>query len=165
MLKLLVILLVTLLGLTGVGTGQTTTTTPTTTSDTPTAASNTSTSANATHTITVGQGGYEFRPNMTYAKVGDYLQFWFYPFNHSVVRAEWLFPCIPFENTGRTKKGFFSGFHPVDNVLGDPPKWQVRVNHSRPMFFYDSAPDSCIKHGMVGVINPVCNSLWTPSRI
>lgn len=161
--KILLILLVTLLGLTGVGTGQTTTTTPTTTTNTPTAASNTSTSANATHTITVGQGGYEFRPNMTFAKTGDYLQFWFYPSNHSVVRAEYLFPCIPFEDTGRTKKGFFSGFYPVDNVLGEPPKWTVRVNHTKPMFFYDSAPDSCIKYGMVGVINPVSWSYLTGS--
>jgi hypothetical protein len=50
--------------------------------------------------------------------------------------------------------GFYSGFHPVDSVLPDPPKYQIRVNDTAPVFFYCSAPNSCIKYGMVGAINP-----------
>ncbi len=43
--------------------------------------------------------------------------FQFYPTNHSVVRAEYHSPCIPYELTGRDKVGFFSGYHPVDAIL------------------------------------------------
>jgi hypothetical protein len=46
-------------------------------------------------------------------------EFRFYPQNHSVARAEYEFPCIPYEYTGVSKVGFWSGFHPVDIVLPD----------------------------------------------
>ena len=56
----------------------------------------------------------------------QFVEFQFFPVNHSVVRAEYLFPCIPYEMTGFGKKGFFSGFHPVDaflhDVSSDPPQ-------------------------------------------
>lgn len=46
----------------------------------------------------------------------------FYPQNHSVARAEFGFPCIPYENTGPNKVGFWSGFQPIsapsENVKG-----------------------------------------------
>jgi hypothetical protein len=100
--------------------------------------------------------------------------FEFYPANHSVVRAEYGFPCIPYEMTGEGKagNGFFSGFHPVATVLDNvshfpvvpppphlltsiqPPTWSILINNTDPMFFYCSAPSSCISYGMVGVINP-----------
>jgi hypothetical protein len=51
--------------------------------------------------------------------------------------------------------GFFSGMQVVDAVLNDPPKYLVRVNDTEPIFFYCSAPGSCIDWQMVGVINPV----------
>jgi hypothetical protein len=47
------------------------------------------------------------------------IEFRFYPANHSVVRAEYNLPCIPYEMTGPNKPGFFSGFHAVDKVLDD----------------------------------------------
>lgn len=50
--------------------------------------------------------------------------------------------------------GFFSGFQPVDVILPDPPKWSIRINDTNPVFYYCSAPGSCINYGMVGVINP-----------
>lgn len=46
-------------------------------------------------------------------------EFDFYPQNHSVVRAEYKYPCIPYELTGVDKVGFFSGFEPVDAILPD----------------------------------------------
>lgn len=39
------------------------------------------------HTVTVGNGGFRYRPNTTYADVGDIIQFEFFPPNHSVIRA------------------------------------------------------------------------------
>lgn len=49
----------------------------------------------------------------------EVIEFQFFPPNHSVVRAEYLYPCIPYEMTGRGKVGFFSGFHPVDAILSE----------------------------------------------
>jgi plastocyanin len=100
------------------------------------------------------QGGHTFIPDVTQAEVGDFVEFQFYPTNHSVVRAAYKFPCIPFEKIETDKVGFFSGFHPVDAILDKPPTWTVRVNDTDPMFFYCSAPGSCINYAMVGVINP-----------
>jgi hypothetical protein len=40
-------------------------------------------------------------------------EFIFHPDNHSVARAEFQFPCIPYELTGPNKVGFWSGFEPV----------------------------------------------------
>jgi len=91
---------------------------------------------------------------VTLAEVGDIIEFDFYPTNHSVIRAEYLYPCIPYEDTGVDKIGFFSGFKPVDAILSDPPKFYLRVNDSNPIFYYCGAPGSCIEQQMVGVINP-----------
>jgi hypothetical protein len=82
------------------------------------------------------------------------IEFNFYPANHSVVRAEYGFPCIPYEMTGNNKVGFFSGFNAVDKVLDDPPKYSLKINDTNPIFFYCSAPGSCITYAMVGTINP-----------
>lgn len=100
------------------------------------------------------QGGHTFEPEVTQAEVGDYVEFQFYPTNHSIVRAAYKYPCIPFELVETDKVGFFSGFHPVDAILDNPPTWTVRINDTDPIFFYCSAPGSCINYGMVGVINP-----------
>ncbi|OAL03415.1 hypothetical protein IQ06DRAFT_324098 [Phaeosphaeriaceae sp. SRC1lsM3a] len=88
------------------------------------------------------------------ANVGDTIEFRFYPTNHSVVRAEYGFPCIPYEMSGPNKQGFFSGFNAIDKVVDDPPKYSIKINDTNPIFFYCSAPASCIKYGMIGVINP-----------
>jgi len=106
-----------------------------------------------THTIQAGLLDHKMRPETTEAAVGDFIEFDFYPLNHSIVRAEYGFPCIPYEMTGSGKTGFFSGFNPVDKVLDKPPKYTVRVNDTEPIFFYCSAPGSCITYGMVGGIN------------
>jgi hypothetical protein len=90
------------------------------------------------------QGAHTFKPDVTLANVGDVIEFDFFPTNHSVIRAEYLFPCVPYEMTGRSKKGFYSGFLPVDAILDDPPKYSITVNDSYPIFFYCGAPGSCI---------------------
>jgi hypothetical protein len=60
------------------------------------------------------------------------------------------------------KQGFFSGMVAVDAILPDPPTWQIRVNDTAPIFFYCSAPGSCIDWQMVGVINPVSDQPFPP---
>lgn len=44
-------------------------------------------------------------------------EFQFFPPNHSVGRAEYQQPCIPYEDTGENKVGFWSGFFPLDKIL------------------------------------------------
>jgi hypothetical protein len=95
------------------------------------------------------------------ANIGDIIEFQFFPPNHSVVRAEYGYPCIPYELISK-KPGFFSGFYPVDQILSDPPKWHLRINDTLPIFLYCSAPGSCINYQMVGVINPVCRTFSLP---
>jgi hypothetical protein len=56
--------------------------------------------------------------------------------------------------TGPSKVGFFSGFHSVDTVLAFPPTYSILVNDTDPVFFYCSAPGSCLTYGMIGAINP-----------
>jgi plastocyanin len=94
--------------------------------------------AAATHTVNVGDGGFFFTPNTTYANPGDVVQFVFYPTNHSVVRAEYLFPCIPYEDTGLGKIGFFSGFEPVIAIIQGKVKLPPRdcyCYNCRPSFY------------------------------
>lgn len=104
------------------------------------------------------------------------IEFTFYPANHSVVRAEYSFPCIPYEMTGPDKVGFFSGFKPIStisdtvclssfppqtkpnhkliDVFSQPPSYRITVNDTDPIFFYCSQTSSCTTYGMVGAINP-----------
>lgn len=72
-----------------------------------------------THTVDVAKGGFTFVPDVILAKKGDVIEFNFFPDNHSVVRAEYGYPCIPYELTGVDKIGFFSGFKPVDTIVPD----------------------------------------------
>lgn len=144
--------------------------------------SSTSSAPAQTHTIQVGLADHKIRPEVTTAEVGDVsnptpfqhfpftshlriagaqhlpthqtITFTFYPKNHSIVRAEYGYPCIPYEMTGSSKTGFFSAFQPVDTVLDTPPSYSIVVNDTEPIFVYCSAPGSCITYGMVAAINP-----------
>ena len=108
-----------------------------------------------THTVAVAKAGHKFSPDVTLASVGDVIEFQFYPTNHSVIRADYGYPCVPYEMVlGAGYHGFFSGFQPVDAILDNPPSWNLTVNDTEPIFFYCGAPNSCIGYGMVGVINP-----------
>jgi len=62
---------------------------------------------------------HKFVPDQVTAKVGDVIRFGFYPGGHRVARAEFKQPCIPYENTGANKRGFWSGiFNP--QVITNP---------------------------------------------
>ena len=69
----------------------------------------------ATKTIIVGYQGHSFSPNLTTANAGDTIEFDFNTGNHSVVRSEYMFPCVPYETTGAGKVGFWSGFFSVSD--------------------------------------------------
>ena len=48
-------------------------------------------------------------------------------------------------------------------LLSDqPPTWDLLIDNTEPIFFYCTAEGSCLKEGMIGVINPVCK---LPMRI
>lgn len=138
---------------------QTTSTTSPTSTYTPTVAPGgvqAAPSTIPTHTIAVGATGFNFSPNnLTNVAVGSIIEFNFYPGNHSVVRSAYKFPCIPYEDSGPNRVGFFSGYLDTNVYASDGPKFRVRVNDTEPIFYYCSAPGSCITHGMLGVINPV----------
>lgn len=61
--------------------------------------SSTSSSASATHTIKVGsrENPHQYVPHNVSANIGDVILFEFYPTNHSVVKADYMAPCIPAE--------------------------------------------------------------------
>lgn len=84
-------------------------------------------------------------------------EYQFYPTNHSIVQAEYGYPCVPY-GLVHTRPGFFSGFHPVDAVLDDPPTFTVKINDTNPIFVYCSGPWACIDHAMVAVVNPNANT-------
>ncbi|CAG8890488.1 unnamed protein product [Penicillium egyptiacum] len=111
-----------------------------------TATSTTSSSTGiSTHTIQVGpkSNPHQFVPTDITAEVGDIVVFEFYPTNHSVVNADYLAPCVP-ASENVYYSGAFESFNEHNGQLVGPPS-----------FFYCTALDSCIKNGMVGVINPV----------
>ncbi|KAJ5305852.1 hypothetical protein N7508_004867 [Penicillium antarcticum] len=120
-------------------------------------ATKTSTSTGiATHTIQVGSKSdpHQYSPSSVKANVGDIVVFEFYPTNHSVVKADYLAPCVP-ASGDIFYSGMFDTFNEEDGQLvGDPPTWSLRINDTAPTFFYCTAIDSCLKNGMVGVINP-----------
>ncbi|PQE27260.1 extracellular serine-rich protein [Rutstroemia sp. NJR-2017a WRK4] len=112
----------------------------------------TSSAAAATKTVSVGADGLNYSPNKLTANVGDIIEFRFYPQNHSVARAEYKQACIPYEDTGAGKVGFWSGFEPIAIVSNNPPIFNLLINDTEPIFFYCSSPGACME-GMIGVIN------------
>ena len=81
--------------------------------------------------------------------VGSWLEFQFWPQNHSVAQAAFDKPCEPLDG------GFFSGFFPVaaDVAEGERPSFRVEVKDDKPIWLYCSAGKHC-QNGMVGVVNP-----------
>ena len=92
-----------------------------------------------------------FKPDSVEVKEGDWVEFRFWPRNHSVVQSSFDKPCEPL--TGGN--GFYSGFFNVaESLTEDRPNFRVQVkNASAPMWFYCSQGQHC-QGGMVGVINP-----------
>lgn len=75
----------------------------------------------ATHTVQVGPktNPHAYVPNSISANVGDVILFEFYPTNHSVVKADYLAPCVP-ASEGVFYSGMFNKFHEPDGELVGP---------------------------------------------
>ncbi|KAL8404249.1 hypothetical protein RB594_009200 [Gaeumannomyces avenae] len=121
---------------------------------TSTSTSTTSSVAAATHTVAVGADGFKFQPNRITAEKGDTVLFRFYPGGHAVARSDFGLPCIPYELTGVNHVGFFSKIQTPHVVSNDLPTFSIKINDTQPIFFYCSAPGSCVDHHMIGAINP-----------
>ncbi|KAF2033459.1 hypothetical protein EK21DRAFT_58446 [Setomelanomma holmii] len=114
------------------------------------------------HVIKAGAGGFKFEPQqITNVAVGDIVSFEFYPPDHSVARAEFGSPCVPYEYSHRDKPGFWSGTQLVDTIA-DVTTYNVTINSTEPLFFYCAAPNSCKGELMLGAINP--NSTQTLAK-
>ncbi|RYP41902.1 hypothetical protein DL767_000731 [Monosporascus sp. MG133] len=125
-----------------------------TTTTNSSASSTSSPTGTATHTVRVGLD-HRYDPDTIEAEVGDIINFRFYGRNHSVVKAEFGYPCVPYDMIHPGEESFFSGaIEQPDEGLNPLPTWTLRVNTTDPVFFYCSAPESCIKWRMIGVINP-----------
>ena len=70
------------------------------------------------HTITVGRVAHAFDPAEITANPGDTLVFQFWPTDHSVIRAEYGLPCIPFDTVNPGKPSFYSGNFTNTNIDG-----------------------------------------------
>ncbi|KAF7166977.1 hypothetical protein CNMCM5623_000465 [Aspergillus felis] len=122
-----------------------------------------STAPHSTHTVKVGpkENPHQYSPHNITAAVGDVIVFEFYPRNHSVVKADFMAPCVP-ASGGIFYSGQVNTFNETSDgqLEGEPPTWSLVVNDTEPTFFYCTAVDSCLVNGMVGVINPNETMTW-----
>ena len=79
-----------------------------------------------THTVEVGkvsgnksvlltianhdQADYTFVPDVVLAEAGDYIEYAFYPRNHSVVQADYEYPCVPVSMRLLVQRGILTLF-------------------------------------------------------
>ncbi|KAL7626423.1 hypothetical protein AAE478_003195 [Parahypoxylon ruwenzoriense] len=82
-------------------------------------------SSAATHTVRVGLQ-HDFQPDTIQANPGDTIRFNFYPKNHSVVRADFKKPCIPWELTNDPVESFFSGPVEQETLQSPIPTWDLK---------------------------------------
>lgn len=103
--------------------------------------------------VAVGKADHKFTPDIIIAKPGDTVTFQFYPLNHSVVRMDPEYPCKPWEKIHKGG-GFWTGFQAMDTFMDPPPNSTITINDTKPLWYYCSAPGSCINFQMVMSINP-----------
>lgn len=69
------------------------------------------------HSIDVSRRNRFFTPNSINALPGDIVTFKFWPGSHSVIRATYGRPCVPYEDTqGNSGQGFYSGVMSPDDA-------------------------------------------------
>jgi len=116
------------------------------------APSATSTTTNNVTDVLVGNGGLVFTPNTVQAKVGDTINFHFYPTGHSVAESAFNSPC------SYMKGGIWSGS--VSSSSGVAANmFSVTINDTNPHWLYcaQTIASHC-QNGMVMVINPPADS-------
>lgn len=92
----------------------------TATSEMVTSSTTTSTGI-TTHTVQVGpkSNPHAYVPHNIIANPGDVVVFQFHPTNHSVVKADYLAPCVP-AREGLFYSGMFDTFNEKDGQLVGP---------------------------------------------
>ena len=95
------------------------------------------------HTIEVSNETHYFTPNSINALPGDIVTFKFWPGDHSVIRAEYGYPCVPYEDVDEGGKGgFYSGVMSPDaqdvrdDNVGDQPSRALHMETNQ-----ETAPD------------------------
>lgn len=58
------------------------------------------------------------------------------------------------EQSSRRRMSTIDLPHYIDTNFPKAPKYSIKINDTNPIYFYCSAPGSCITYGMVGAINP-----------
>jgi len=129
--------------------------TPTTSSDT-TGSTATSTT---THSIQVGPSGkLIYSPSNISANVGDTVEFFFNPKNHTVTQSSFAAPCEKLEASTGTA-GLDTGFANPTNVSLTTPGFSFVVNATTPIWFYCRQTGHC-KQGMVFAVNANANKTF-----
>jgi plastocyanin len=128
----------------------------TTSQSTYTTPSPTSTSPTTTFSIQVGPSDeLIYSPNNINASVGDTVEFFFNPKNHTVTQSSFTEPCEKLEvSTGQI--GLDTGFANPTNVSETTPGFSFVVNDTSPLWFYCRQTGHCIK-GMVFAVNANAN--------
>lgn len=104
--------------------------------------------------VAVGQGdALLFQPESVQAAVGDSVMFVFYPKNHSVVQSTFEAPCVRKPVNGSSPAGIYSGFMPTAANASLLSTYTIRINDTKPLWFYCSQGQHC-KNGMSMVVNP-----------
>ncbi|KAH8748287.1 extracellular serine-rich protein [Diaporthe sp. PMI_573] len=104
-----------------------------------------------THSVLAGLGGaLVFDPENVVAEIGDVVEWYFLPKNHSVAQSSFAEPCVP---QSSVIPPFFSGFFPVDRGEADDV-FRFVIKDKSPIWYYcaQTAGNRC-QRGMAGVIN------------
>ncbi|KAL5606095.1 hypothetical protein BROUX41_006135 [Berkeleyomyces rouxiae] len=103
--------------------------------------------AEKTHVIYVR--GRTINPNKITVAIGSTVRFEFGGNFQSVVEADFNAPCQPKDD------GFASGqFTSTETVDKFDKGFEIKIEHGRPIWFYNGASQFCSEVGIVGVINP-----------
>jgi len=118
------------------------------------APSPTSTGAATTHSIQVGPGGQlVYSPDSISANIGDTVEFFFNPKNHTVTQSSFADPCDILAG------GLDSGFTNPTTVPLTSVGFSFVVNVSTPIWFYCRQTGHC-KQGMVFAVNANANKTF-----
>ncbi|KAI5813971.1 hypothetical protein BZA77DRAFT_284086 [Pyronema omphalodes] len=119
-----------------------------------------------THIIQVSDssGSPKFYPEILRADPGDFLQFQFWPGNHSVRRSSFEGVCRGMNSTADgasgTETGFWSGPQKTTKDDRTMSVFSIRVNDTAPIWFFGASGRDC-QDGMVGVVNEPENTTQT----
>jgi len=119
----------------------------------------TSTSASTTYSIQVGPSGQlVYSPSNITANVGDTVEFFFNPKNHTVTQSSFTEPCERLQvSTGQV--GLDSGFTHATTVSQNTSGFSFVVNNTAPLWFYCRQTGHCTD-GMVFAVNANANKTY-----